>query len=65
MGRSPASSEVVAQVERLIPNPEGFAFRAESNSELCNAVDLGSEGRWVSYRSERETTQSKVKAPNS
>ena len=39
--------------------------RTESNSELCNAVDLRSEGWRVSCHSERETTQSKVKAPNS
>ena len=43
----------------------GSRLRPESNSELCNTVDLGSEGRRVRCRSERETTQSKVKAPNS
>ena len=37
----------------------------KSNSELSSVADPGSEGWWVSYQSERETTHSKVKAPNS
>ena len=53
------------QVKPLISLLYSFAVEAMSNSELYKGVDLGSQGRCVRYRSERETTQSKVKVPNS
>ena len=63
MDRSPASGEVVAQVKQPIREYRLFEAEPESNSELCHAVDPGSEGSRVSCGPKRETTQTVVKVP--
>jgi hypothetical protein len=47
MDRSPASVETVVQVKLPIQGSEGLPSGPESNSELCNVVDTGSEGYCV------------------
>ena len=64
MGLSPASSEIVIEVELPIRDLWEQKFSgSELNSECCNVVEDGSRGIGVSLMSERGTTQTKVKVP--